>query len=43
MKLGLIIAIAVGGVIVLGFNGRMRNSLDELKAFFSESQQQSRY
>ncbi len=40
LKLSFILAIAVGGVMVLGFNGRMRNSLDELKAFFSESHQQ---
>jgi O-antigen ligase len=38
-KIVLVIAIVIGGVMVLGFNGRMRNSINELKGFFSDSDQ----
>jgi O-antigen ligase len=39
IKIGLFIAIAVGGIILLGYNGRMRNSINELKGFFANSNQ----
>jgi O-antigen ligase len=39
LKWGLIVVIAVGGLMVMGFNGRMRNSLNDVKGFFSESSQ----
>lgn len=38
-KIVMLIAIVIGGLMILGFNGRMRNSINELKGFFSESDQ----